>query len=121
MGADVQATEAGLFRVIDPPRASSQPVPPTRLMLLALALAAALGAGLLASFVANELRPTFHDARALRAKSERPFLGSLSLWSTPEMVRKKRLDLTLFVSGAAGLLVSFAGIIAFSFLLTRAA
>lgn len=121
MGADVQATEAGLFQVIDPPRASSQPIPPTRLMLLALALAAALGAGLLASFVANELQPTFHNAHALRAKSERQILGSLSLWPTQEMVRRKRLDLTLFVSGVAGLLVSFAGILTFSFLLARAA
>ncbi len=121
MGADVQATEAGLFRIIDPPRASSQPVPPTRQTLLALALAAALGAGLLASFVANELRPTFHDARALGAISERPMLGSLSLCSTQETVRKKRLDLTVFVGGVASLLVSFAGIIAFSTLLSRAA
>lgn len=121
MGAEVQATEAALFRVIDPPRASSQPVPPTHLMLLGMAFAAALGAGLLASFVANELWPTFHDGRALRAISERPFLGTLSLWSSPEMMRKKRLDFTLFASGLAGLLVSFAGIIAFSLLLTRAA
>ena len=69
--------------------------------MLALALAAALGAGLLASFVANELRPTFHDARALGAISERPILGSLSLGSTQETVRKKRLDLTVFVGGVA--------------------
>ncbi len=121
MGAEVQETEAAMFRVIDPPRASSQPVPPTRLTLLGMAFAAALGAGLLASFFANGIRPTFHDARGLRAVSERPLLGTLSLWPTQAMLRKKRLRLALFVSGVAGLAVSFAGIVAFSFLLAHAA
>ena len=121
MGADVQAKEAALFRVVEPPHASSKPVRPTRLMLLGMAFAAALGAGLLTAFVANALRRTFHDASALREASERPLLGTLTLRPTQEMVRKKRLNLALFVSGLTGLVASFAGLFAFVFLLARAA
>ena len=74
MGVDVQDTGGTQFRVIDPPRVSPQPVAPTRIMLLGVALLARAAApGLAASFVASEIMPTFHDARdaARRSRSGR--------------------------------------------------
>ncbi|MGG6497813.1 UNVERIFIED_CONTAM: chain length-determining protein, partial [Bacteroidetes bacterium 56_B9] len=55
------------FRVIDPPRANPKPVAPNRLLLLAGAMAAALGIGVFTTFAASQLRPVFHDADDLRA------------------------------------------------------
>jgi polysaccharide chain length determinant protein (PEP-CTERM system associated) len=121
MGVDVQKTEGEKFRIIDPPRVSPQPVQPTRVTLLAMTFALSLAAGLFAAFVASQIRPTFHDARALREISERPILGTLALRPSAAMKRKKRLGVALFVSGLAGLAASFAGIFAFIFLMVRVA
>ena len=83
MGVDVQDTGGTQFRIIDPPRVSPQPVAPTRLVLLALALLVALGAGLAASFIANEVMPVFQDARALRELGKRPIVGMVSILPNP--------------------------------------
>ena len=66
IGEGVQDAGGTQFRVVDPPRVAPQPVPPTRIALLGMALAVAVGAGLLVSFAASEIMPTFHDARSLR-------------------------------------------------------
>jgi polysaccharide chain length determinant protein (PEP-CTERM system associated) len=121
MGADVQDTEAAQFRVIDPPRVSMQPVPPSRIVLLAAAFAAALGAGLVASFAANEIMPTFHDAFTLREISDRPLLGTLSLLPSESVRRRKRRNFLLFLGSLSGLIASFAGILALALLLGRTA
>jgi uncharacterized protein involved in exopolysaccharide biosynthesis len=119
MGADVQESEAALFRVVDPPRVSPNPLRPTRLMLLGASFVAALGIGLLASLAAAELRPTFHDARSLSTVAERPILGSLSVISTEATGRRKRRDLRLFVGGLAGLAASYASVLVLGFLMAR--
>jgi polysaccharide chain length determinant protein (PEP-CTERM system associated) len=119
MGADVQASEAGLFRIVDPPRVSPSPLRPTRLMRLGLAFLASLGIGLLASFVANELRPTFHDARSLNSVTDRPVLGALSIARNEASAKASRRDLMLFVGGVGGLAAAFASVLAFGFLMAR--
>jgi hypothetical protein len=120
MGANVQEQEDAMFRIVEPPRVSSEPVRPTRLMMLVLAFVAALGIGLLASFAANEIRPAFYDAQSLRTFAERPLLGTVSLRPTEAMRREGRFDRLLFLGGLAGLFASFAGVVAFGFLMTRA-
>src|SRR5690606_36673447 len=45
LGEGVQDAATTQFRVIDPPRVSGEPVAPTRMMLLGLALAASLAIG----------------------------------------------------------------------------
>ena len=57
------------FRLIDPPRASSKPVAPNRLLLLAGVLLLALVAGLFTAFAASQLRPVFHDGNQLRLRT----------------------------------------------------
>jgi len=121
MGADVQSTEAAQLRVIDPPWVSPQPVPPTRMTLLAAAFLVALGVGLLASFAANEILPTFHDARSLRDMSERPVLGTLSLLPSDAIQRKRRRNLWLFFGGVSSLIASFTAILALMLLVGRVA
>jgi polysaccharide chain length determinant protein (PEP-CTERM system associated) len=121
MGVDVQDTEAAQFRTIDPPRVSPRPVAPSRGAMLALAFIFSLSAGLLASFVANEIMPTFHDARSLREFTDRPILGTLSSAPIESVRREKRRDTVLFAGGFSGLIASFAAVIAVALLMSRVA
>jgi len=121
MGAEAQATASEQIRVIDPPRVSPQPVQPTRLVLLALSFVAALGIGLLASFAANEIMPTFHDARSLRDATNRPLLGTLSILAGDAVRRQRRRSFALFVSGIGGLIAWFFAVLVFALLVGRAA
>jgi polysaccharide chain length determinant protein (PEP-CTERM system associated) len=121
MGVGVQDTGGTQFRVIDPPRVLPDPVPPTRLMLIILAIAVSLLAGLAASFVTNEILPTFRDARALREVSARPILGTVTFIPNQKFRRIARQRAYLFVGGLGGLLASFAAVLAFAFMVGRVA
>ncbi|KQW43198.1 MULTISPECIES: XrtA system polysaccharide chain length determinant [unclassified Roseateles] len=96
------------FRVIDPPRANPKPVAPNRLLLLAGAMAGALGVGLFTTFAASQLRPVFHDANDLRARVELPILGVVTRLVTEADRARQRVDLIRFSAGAGGLLAMFA-------------
>ena len=104
MGIDMQDSGAAQFRVIDPPRVSPQPVAPNRMMLLGLAFVASLAIGLLASFVASQIAPTFHDAGALREATSRPVLGLVSTLPSPAIRSQRRRRTLLFAGGLSGLL-----------------
>ncbi|RZI84043.1 MAG: chain length-determining protein [Rubrivivax sp.] len=96
------------FRVIDPPRANPKPVAPNRLLLLAGAMAVALGIGVFTTFAASQLRPVFHDANDLRARVELPILGVVTRLVTDADRARARMDLVRFSAGAGGLLAMFA-------------
>ena len=121
IGEGVQDAGGTQFRVVDPPRVAPQPVPPTRMALLGMALAAALAAGLLASFAANELMPTFHDARSLSALSKRPMLGMVTMLQSEALSNLRRRNAFYFAGGLTGLVAAFVAVFAFAVLLTRAA
>jgi polysaccharide chain length determinant protein (PEP-CTERM system associated) len=121
MGVDVQDTGGTQFRVIDPPRVSPRAVPPTRMMLLGVAFLITLLVGVAASFVANEVMPTYHDPRSLRETTKRPILGAVSMLSNPRIDRLRRRATWLFAGGVSGLIASFAAVLAFAFLSVRVA
>jgi polysaccharide chain length determinant protein (PEP-CTERM system associated) len=102
---DIDATRAAQFRVIDPPRAAKSPVFPNRQSLAPLVLIAALIAGMAASFLATQLRPTLDSTAMLRALTNRPVLGSVSMRVTPAGVRRTRLSTFAFVSSLGALVV----------------
>ena len=114
MGMDVQDSGGAVFRVIDPPRVSPEPVSPNRLALLGIALAASLAAGLLASFAAAQVMPIFHDASTLRVVTQRPMLGMVSMLPSAALARMKRRKAYLFAGGLGSLLVSFTAVFAFT-------
>ncbi len=95
------------FRLIDPPRASPQPVAPNRLLLLPLALLAGLGAGLAAAFVASQLRAVFYDARSLRAAVGLPLVGVVTLVLNETAAKREKSDLKKFLGASAGLVAIF--------------
>jgi phage shock protein PspC (stress-responsive transcriptional regulator) len=121
LGEGVQDAAATQFRVIDPPRVSPNPVAPTRITLLGLALAGALGLGLVASFVASLMMPTFHDARSLRDATRRPILGMVTMLQSAAMKSAARRSAFWFASGVSGLIAYFVAVFAFALLVGRAA
>jgi polysaccharide chain length determinant protein (PEP-CTERM system associated) len=108
------------FRLIDPPRVSAQPVWPNRMLLLPLALLAALAAGLLTAFAASQLRPAFHDAETLRAKTELPLLGVVTRVRSALDERMARTNMLRFATASGGLVGVFAiGLIVMALQATR--
>ena len=97
------------FRVIDPPRASTKPVAPNRLLLLPVALMAALGAGLAIAFVLSQLRAVFFDARSVRNTIGLPILGVVTLVRTDAARSRDRRDVKRFGVATSGLAVMFVG------------
>jgi polysaccharide chain length determinant protein (PEP-CTERM system associated) len=96
------------FRLIDPPRVSAQPVWPNRFLLLPLALTAALAAGLLTAFAASQLRPVFHNADSLRARTELPLLGVVTRVRSAIDDRRSRSSMLRFATASGSLVGVFA-------------
>ncbi len=95
------------FRLIDPPRVSPKPVSPNRLLLLPLAFAMALGAGLFVAFAGSQLRPVFHSASELREKVAIPLLGMVSKVSSAADLRREKANRLRFMVGSGGLVGTF--------------
>ena len=110
------------FRVIDPPRASSRPVAPNRLLLLPLGLLIAIAGGFLAALAASQLRPVFFDGKSLRDQTGLPVLGIVSLLPNEGHRLQERASLTRFLVAGAALVTVFAvGIAVLTYISERAA
>lgn len=115
------ATGVADFRLIDPPRASPNPVAPNRLLLLPVALLVALAAGLAAAFMASQLRAVFFDARTLRDAVGLPLLGAVTLVMGEGAAQQEKSDLKKFLGASGGLVGIFiVGMITFSLISARA-
>lgn len=95
------------FRLIDPPRVSPKPVAPNRLLLMPLALLAALGAGLLISLIASQLRAVYFDARTLREAVGLPMLGVVTLVMNEGAMQQEKYDLKKFLYASGSLIGIF--------------
>lgn len=113
ISGEMEAT-AGIadFRLIDPPRVSPEPVAPNRTLLLPLAMFLSLGAGVAASFVVSQIRPTFYDARMLREVAGLPVLGGVTMVMSEERRRRERRGLLSFLAGMVGLIGAFGAALA---------
>ena len=105
---DLESAGAGAdFRLIDPPRASSKPVAPNRLLLLPLGLLLAIGGGIFSAFVASQLRPVFFDGKTLRDETGLPLLGVVSLVPNEARQELERKSLTRFLAASATLVILY--------------
>lgn len=91
------------FRTVDPARVSRTPVGPDRMLVLAGAFLAAIGAGLAASLLFSLIAPVVHDARSLREVAMRPVLGAISMVPDVERDRQTRRRAMAFLGGLGGL------------------
>jgi polysaccharide chain length determinant protein (PEP-CTERM system associated) len=96
------------FRLIDPPRASSQPVAPNRLLLFPLGLVLAIAAGFFAAFAASQIRPVFFDSKTLREATDLPILGSISLIPNESRRLSERASLRRFLIAISVLVLAYA-------------
>lgn len=114
MSGQMEASSAmAEFRLIDPPRVSPQPVAPNRPLLFALALLGSLAAGAAVSFFADQIRPSFADAKALRDATGLPIVGTVSLIVTEPMRRKEKRAVLGFITAFVALLGAYGTAIAF--------
>lgn len=97
------------FRIIDPPTLPTKPSEPDRVLLFPVAGLAGLGGGFVLTFLLVQLRPSFSDARHLRAVTGLPVLGTISMLADPAVTRRKRLAdigfgviLFLYIAAVAG-------------------
>jgi polysaccharide chain length determinant protein (PEP-CTERM system associated) len=116
-------TAAGVdFRLIDPPRASPNPVAPNRSLFLPLTLLFALAAGVAVTFAASQLRPVFFDSRSLREITGLPLLGTVSMIASDATKRRERKDLLRFTAACVALVGTYgAGLLALFFISARSA
>ena len=113
MSGQVEATTGVAdFRVIDPPRVSPTPVAPNRKMMVPLALAASLLAGIAAAYLFSVLHPTLHDNKTLQRIGKRPVLGAVSLIGNVAVLARRRRSRLVFLSGLGGLAATYGSVIA---------
>lgn len=96
------------FRVIEPPIVPFEASGPNRALFLSGALLAALSAGLAWSFLRYLLQPTFINITQLGSATGLPVFGTVSLYLSPEHKKRRRLQLTSFVSATFLLVIAFA-------------
>ncbi len=110
------------FRLIDPPRVSSKPVSPNRVVLLPLGLLFAIVGGLFVSFVVSQLRPVFFDGKSLRDATGLPILGVVSVVPNETLLQKERTSFHRFLLAGVGLVGTYiVGLSVLTFLSQRAA
>ena len=109
------------FRLIDPPRVSSTPVAPNRLVLLPLGLLIAIAGGVFVAFVASQLRPVFFDGKSLREVTGIPVLGMVTLLPNEARRLQERASLYRFLLAGVALIVAYgAGVAMLTFMSQRA-
>jgi polysaccharide chain length determinant protein (PEP-CTERM system associated) len=94
------------FRVIDPPRVSSEPVEPSRLRLITTVFVLSILAGIGASYLMSQMFPTMSSAKELRVVAQRPVLGAISLQSTDESSRHRKRANLAFAGAVVGLIAT---------------
>jgi len=109
-----QSNSTIAFRVIEPPVIPVLPAGPQRLLLLAGALVAAMGAGAGWALLNFLLYPTFVDAKQVKTVLDKPVLGSVMLHLGPDQKRSRRLKLANFLLSVVLLLATFGGALMFA-------
>lgn len=95
------------FRVIEPPIIPFKPSGPNRALLSSGVLLAALGAGLAWGLLRYFLQPTFINMTQMVSTTGFPVLGSINLYLSPEHRKKRRLQLSSFLSATFFLVAVF--------------
>lgn len=121
MSEEMDATGVAEFRLIDPPRVSPKPVAPNRILLLSGVLGAAVVIGIAVCFLMSQLRPVFHDGRAMRDATGLPVLGSVSMLLSTERKRRERRRDVAFFGGFGALVAAYLAMLAIVMLALRGA
>jgi len=99
------------FQIIEPPHVPSTPSSPNRPLFNAAVLVIALGGGLGLVFLFSQFYPVVHDQKTLRELTGYPVFGSISLVRSPEMLKKRKRDITIYAANMAALTMVFGVIV----------
>lgn len=99
-----------VFKVIDPPFVPQRPNKPNKVLLNAVVLIAALGAGVGLALLLSILKPVVSDRRTLTKVTGLPVLGCISYVPTQEQMRRAFFKKLQFSVLALLLVVVFAGL-----------
>lgn len=105
-------TEMMSFRIVDPPVMPSTPIGPNRPLLVSIAFAAALVAGLATALLMSQIRPTFMSQASLREVTGMPVLGSVSMNWSDKQLANKRTSLLAFTFAFSILILAYGGAMA---------
>lgn len=97
-----QSAQVADFRLVEPPRVSPKPVPPSRVHLAALTILLSIVGGAGAAYSVAAARPTVDSLKVLLAVSGRPVLGGASMFVSQRSRALDRRYVILFI----GLLVT---------------
>lgn len=97
------------FRIVEPPRVAPRPAFPSQLHAAAIALLAAIAAGLALPILLDYVFPTYRDAKKLRDATGREVLGTVSMALTPAVTQRLRSQGIGVAAACAGLLAIQAG------------
>jgi polysaccharide chain length determinant protein (PEP-CTERM system associated) len=111
LGQQADATGIVKFEVIDPPTAKFEPVAPKRPLLIGIALALALAAGVGAAYLLHMLRPVFVSARQLAGVTGLPVLGAVSMAWLERFQASQRRRRVLYVGATVALIAVGTGIL----------
>jgi polysaccharide chain length determinant protein (PEP-CTERM system associated) len=112
MSGDIEETgEDVKFKIIDPPAIPLKPSAPNRTLLASMTVVGALGAGIAFAFLLSQIRPAIYDRTTLRKVSGFPVFGSISYIMTPDVYKRRRLQLGAFLSVGGLLFLLYGGVI----------
>lgn len=100
-----ESAQLAEFRLVEPPRVASAPVAPSRTHLALGVVLVSLLAGAGAAYGMSAIKPTFGDRKALGEFINRPIVGSVSLFVTPERSIIERMDRRKFALIIGSLIV----------------
>jgi polysaccharide chain length determinant protein (PEP-CTERM system associated) len=100
------------FRVVDPPRAPTNPSGPNRVLLSSMVLLGGLAVGLGVAFLMSQFRPTFDERQMLNDALGLPVLGSVNMVWTSDQIRARKVRNVSFVLTLSGLLLTFGVVLA---------
>ena len=100
-----ESSQLAEFRLVEPPRASPNPVFPGRLHLALMSVALALLSGVAAALAQEKLRPTLDDPKLLQQLTGRPVLGTVALSRTASWRQQARREQQRFMATLGVLLL----------------
>jgi polysaccharide biosynthesis transport protein len=99
------------LEIKDPPLVPQIPIAPNRPLLLTTVALLALASGLGISFILSQLQPNFVTINQLRALTNLPVLGSISVVLSEQQRNQTRLHFGVFLIGTISLAVIYAGLL----------
>jgi polysaccharide chain length determinant protein (PEP-CTERM system associated) len=113
ISGDMQAVSGVAdFRLVDPPRVTPGAVFPDRPLMLLASILISLAAGAGVMFASKEMRPCIFDRNQLRATTNLPILGVVSLVANDQMRLEARNDLRRLLKAAGALLAAYSVLVA---------